>query len=179
MLEFFAWAIGATIVAAIAVALFASATRPDTFAVSRSAVIAAPPETLFAIITDFRRWPEWSPWQHHDPNMKQTLSGSPSGVGAVSEWSGNSKVGAGRTEITDVTSPTHVAMRLDMLRPMKASNRVDYTLERSGGGTLVTWTISGRQPLPAKIFATFVDCDDMVGRDFERGLANLKALAER
>ncbi len=178
MLDILLWI--AAVVAVVALAVIAYASRkPDTFAVSRSADIAAPPEKLFAILTDFRRWPEWSPWQHLDPGMQQTLSGSPSGVGAVSEWSGNGKVGAGRTEITDVAAPTRIGMRLDMLRPMKASNRVDYTLEPNGHGTRVTWAMSGRQPLPAKIFASFVDCDNMVGRDFERGLANLKALAER
>lgn len=179
MLEIIAWIVGITVLAALAVAAYASATKPNTFTISRSATIAAPAEKIFAIVNDFRRWPEWSPWQHMDPDMKQTMSGPPAGVGAVVEWSGNKMVGAGRTELVASEPPSRLAMRLDMYRPMKASNDVEYTLVPEGSRTRVTWAMRGAQPLPAKIFATFVDCDALVGKDFERGLANLKALAER
>lgn len=178
MLEIVSWVAALLAVVTLGVVAYAAA-KPDTFAVSRSADIAAPAERIFAIINDFRRWPEWSPWQHLDPDMKQTQSGPPTGVGATVEWSGNKMVGAGRTVLVEATPPSRLAMRLEMLRPMKATNAVEYTLVPNGNGTRVTWAMSGRQPLPAKVFATFVDCDDMVGRDFERGLANLKALAER
>lgn len=178
MLDILVWI--AAILAVLALAVIAYASRkPNTFTVSRSADIAAPADRIFAIINDFRRWPEWSPWQKLDPDMKQTQSGPPAGVGATVEWSGNRMVGAGRTVLVEATPPSRLAMRLEMLRPMKATNAVEYTLVPSGDGTRVTWAMSGKQPLPAKIFATFVNCDNMVGKDFERGLANLKALAER
>lgn len=179
MLEIIGWIVGAVLLAGLAIAAYASVSRPNSFTISRSAMIAAPSDKIFAIVNDFRRWPEWSPWQHMDPNMKQTLSGPPAGVGAAVEWSGNKMVGAGRTEIVASEPPSRLAMRLDMHRPMKASNDVAYSFVPRAGGTEVTWTMRGAQPLPAKIFATFVDCDAMVGKDFERGLANLKALAER
>jgi uncharacterized protein YndB with AHSA1/START domain len=169
--------LGLIVVVIAAVAAYAS-TRPDTFRIVRSATIAAPPARIFAIITDFREWPKWSPWQKLDPAMTQTLSGSPSGRGAVQEWTGNAKAGAGRTEITGVVENERVTLQLDMIRPMRARNEVIYTLEPVAGGTRMTWAMTGTQSLPAKVFATVVDFDRLVGKDFEAGLENLKKLVE-
>lgn len=170
-------ALGLLGLAIFAVVAFA-ALKPDTFEVKREAVIGAPAERIFAVINDFAQWPRWSPWQDIDPGMRQTFKGPSSGVGAIAEWEGNKMVGAGRTEIVDVLPPTRIGMRLTMLRPMKAVNEVEYTLRPQGDGTLVTWAMRGNNNLMGKIFATFVDCDKMVGKDFERGLANLKRLVE-
>ena len=156
-----------------------AATRPDTFRIERSAAIGAPPEKVFAIINDFSNFPAWSPWQKLDPAMKVVNSGPPSGKGAVSHWDGNDKVGAGRTEILEAAAPNRISMRLDMTRPFAASSLVDYTLKPEGNSTVVTWAMHGPQPLLAKVVGVFMDCEKMVGKDFEEGLANLKALAER
>lgn len=177
MLEVVAWGLGALVLLAGAVAAYASR-RPDTFTVSRSAVIEAPADRIFGIITDFTRWPEWSPWHKLDPAMNTAISTPSSGVGAWSSWDGNGKVGAGRSEITRADAPSRIVIALHMERPFRAENTVEYTLVPDGAGTRVTWAMSGAQPLPAKIFSTFVDCAGMVGRDFERGLASLKSLAE-
>ena len=156
-----------------------AATRPDTFLVQRSALIKASPEKVFAVINDFNNWPSWSPWQHLDPAMKTSVSGAPSGKGAVSTWDGNSKVGAGRTEITESVAPSRIAMKLDMARPFEAHNIVEYTLEPNGDATNVAWSMRGVTPLLGKVVGVFIDCEKMVGKDFETGLANLKALTER
>ena len=156
-----------------------AATRPDAFRIERSATINAPPEKIYAVINDLKRWPSWSPWQKLDPDMRTTYSGSPAGPGAVSEWSGNSKVGAGRSEITAAVPASKVVLRLDMKAPFEASNTVEYTLAAKGDGTTVTWAMHGRTPLIGKVFGLFIDCEKMVGPAFEEGLANLKALTER
>lgn len=166
--------LGLAIFAIVAIASL----KPGHFEVKREALINAPAERIFAVINDFSQWPKWSPWQDLDPNMRQSLSGPASGVGAVSAWEGNNKVGAGSTEILESMPPSRLKMRLIMLRPMRADNQVEYTLKPEAGGTRVSWTMSGKQGLPNKIFATFVDCDKMVGKDFEKGLAKLKRLVE-
>ena len=168
---------GLLVLALVAIVGFA-ALKPDAFEIRREAVIGAPPERVFALINDFANWPKWSPWQDLDPNMRQTLSGPPSGVGAVSNWEGNSKVGAGRTEITEVLPPSNIKMQLSMFRPMKAENQVEYMLSPVSGGTRVTWAMRGTNNIVGKIFSIFVDCDKMIGKDFEKGLANLKKLVE-
>jgi uncharacterized protein YndB with AHSA1/START domain len=170
-----------TILIVIAVAFAAvlayAASKPDTFMVRRSASIAAPPEKIFPMIDDLRAQSAWSPFEK-DPNMKRTHSGAPRGKGAVYAWDGNRQVGAGQIAITESVPSSKVVLLLDMVRPFKAHNTVEFTLDRSGGGTNVTWTMQGRQPYMAKVMGLFVDCDKMCGGLFEEGLAKLKALAE-
>jgi len=171
----------ATILIVIAVAVAAvlayAATKPDTFMVRRSASIAAPPEKIFPMIDDLRAQSTWSPFEK-DPNMKRTHSGAPRGKGAVYAWDGNRQVGAGRIAITESVPTSKVVLLLDMIRPFKAHNTVEFTLDRIGAGTNVTWAMQGRQPYMAKVMGLFVDCDKMCGGMFEEGLAKLKALAE-
>lgn len=162
----------------IAAVLFYAATRPDTFRVQRTASIKAPPEKVFALINDFHGQAQWSPWEKIDTAMKRTLSGASNGKGAVYEWEGNRQVGTGRIEITESSSPSMVRMKLDMFKPFEAHNIVEFTLDAQGDSTRVTWAMHGRNPYLAKVMSIFIDCDKMVGKDFETGLNNLKTLAE-
>jgi len=161
----------------VAAVLAYAASKPDTFMVRRSASIAAPPEKIFPMIDDLRAQSAWSPFEK-DPNMKRTHSGTPRGKGAVYAWDGNRQVGAGRIAITESVPSSKVVLMLDMSRPFKAHNTVEFTLDRIGAGTNVTWAMQGRQPYMAKVMGLFVDCDKMCGGMFEEGLAKLKALAE-
>ncbi len=163
-------------VAVVAVLVYA-ATKPDKFGVQRAASIGAPPEKIFPLIDDLHAHTSWSPFEK-DPNMKRTHSGAARGKGAVYEWEGNRQVGAGRLAIIDST-PSKVTMALDMLKPFEAHNVVEFTLEPKGGSTNVTWAMRGRQPYMAKLMSTFINCDKMVGSQFEEGLGKLKVLAER
>ncbi len=161
----------------IAAVLAYAATKPDAFTIRRSILIAAPPEKIFPMIDDLRPQSAWSPFEK-DPNMKRTHSGAPHGKGAVYEWDGNRQVGAGRIKITDSVPPSKITLLLDMFRPFKAQNTVEFTLERKGDGTNVTWAMQGRQPYMAKLMSIVMDCDKMVGSQFEEGLSKLKRLAE-
>jgi len=171
--------IAVVVVVLIAAVLAYAATKPDTFHVQRSTSIQAPAEKIFPLIDDFRQQASWSPWEKMDPAMKKSLSGAPSGKGAAYEWDGNSQVGKGRIEITDSTPTSKVAMKLDMFAPFEAHNNVEFTLDATGGSTRVTWAMYGPQPFIAKVMSVFMDCDKMVGQNFEAGLANLKAIAEK
>ena len=172
-----------TIVLVIAVAVAAllgfAATRPDSFEVQRRTSIQAPPDKVFALLDDFHRFPEWSPWEKLDPGMTRTHGGSARGVGAIYEWNGNDDVGAGRMEITGVQAPARVTVKLNFLRPFESQNTTVYTLQPKGTATEVTWSMSGPMPFISKLMSVFVSMDKMIGKDFEQGLANLKALAER
>jgi len=170
----------ALVLVVLIVALLAyAATKPDTFRVQRSASMNAPPEKIFPLINDLRSWGAWSPWEKMDPAMKRTHSGAGSGKGAVYEWEGNHEVGKGRMEITDTSSPSAVVIKLDFLKPFEAHNTAEFTLERKGDSTNVTWAMYGPTPYMAKVIHLFFSMDSMVGKQFETGLANLKALAEK
>ncbi len=156
-----------------------AATRPDTFHIQRMTSIKAAPEKIFPLINDFRSWSEWSPWEKMDPAMKRAYGGSESGRGSTYAWEGNSKVGKGRMEIVTVAPPSMVEVKLDFEKPMEGHNMTTFTLEGKGDSTFVTWAMHGPSPYVAKVMSIFLSMDRMVGKDFEAGLASLKALAEK
>ena len=162
----------------VAVLVFA-ATRPNSFSVHRSTRINAAAQAVWPLLTDFHRWPEWSPWEKLDPGMQRTHSGAGQGVGAIYEWNGNNKVGAGRMEITEAQAHSLVKMKLDFLRPFKSSNVAEYTLVDQGGATEVSWTMSGPATFITKLMGIFVSMDKMIGKGFEEGLAKMKTVAEK
>lgn len=167
------------VVVLIAAVLILAATKPDTFRVQRAASVRAPPEKVFALINDFNRWGDWSPWEKKDPALKRTYGAATSGKGAVYEWEGNKDVGQGRMEIAESVPPSKVTIKLDFVKPFEAHNMVEFTLEPKGDATNVTWAMQGDTPYFAKIIHVFINMDSMVGKDFETGLANLKAAAEK
>jgi carbon monoxide dehydrogenase subunit G len=169
----------AVIVVGIAGILAFAATKPDTFRVQRAASIKAPPEKIFPFLNDLHNFASWSPYEKKDPAMKRTHSGAPSGKGAVYEWDGDRNVGAGRLAIANASPPSKLTLNLDMFRPLEAHNMVVFTLEPKGESTNVTWAMDGKVPYLAKIVHVFLNVDKMVGQDFEAGLANLKAVAEK
>ncbi len=172
--------IGLAIVAVvIAGLLVAAAARPDSFRVVRSTTIKAPPERIFPLISDFQRWSAWSPYEKKDPAMKRSFDGPAAGKGAVYAWEGNKDVGKGRMQIADASAPSRVVLNLDFSEPFEAHNMVDFTLEPKGDATEVTWSMRGPMPFVSKLITLFIDMDRMVGGDFEAGLANLTALAEK
>jgi uncharacterized protein YndB with AHSA1/START domain len=179
MVKTIAFVVVLLLVVVVGAVLAYAATKPDVFHVQRSASVKAPPDKIFPLINDFRSWASWSPYEHKDPAMKKTYSGAATGKGAIYEWDGDKNVGSGRIEIADTTPPSRLAIKLDMIKPFAASNRVEFTLQPQGDTTNVTWTMNGHTPYLAKIMHVFLDMDRMVGQDFETGLANLKALAEK
>jgi len=162
----------------IAGVLIFAATKPDTFRVQRSASIKAPPEKVFGYINDFKRWDVWSPWEKKDPAMKRTYGATTAGKGATYAWEGNKEVGQGSMEITGSTPSSQVVLKLDFIKPFEGHNTVEFTLQPQGDTTNVTWTMQGPTPYFAKIIHVFVNMDNMVGKEFENGLASLKAAAE-
>jgi hypothetical protein len=153
--------------------------RPAGFRITRSATMAAPAAAVFAQVNDFHRWQAWSPWEKLDPAMQRTFAGAPSGAGAVYAWNGNKKAGAGRLTITESRASELIGMDLEFIRPFPATNQVEFRFEPAAGQTRVTWTMTGRNDhFFFKLMTVVVSMDKMVGGDFERGLAQMKAVVE-
>jgi uncharacterized protein YndB with AHSA1/START domain len=169
------------LIAVVAVLLVLSvfiATRPAHFRVERSAQINAPSTTVFGLINDFHQWPKWSPWEKLDPAMKKTFSGAPAGTGAEYSWVGNDKAGEGRMTITDSKPSELVAMKLEFLKPFAATDQATFTLTPNSAGTEVHWSMEGDNGFLAKGFSLLMNMDQLVGKDFEEGLAKLNKLAQ-
>jgi uncharacterized protein YndB with AHSA1/START domain len=171
--------IALVLILAVVILLVIASQKPDTFRVQRVLLIKAPPEKIFPHMNDLNAWRAWSPYEKKDPDMKRTLSGAPSGKGAVYEWDGNKNVGAGRMEITESTAPSKILIKLDFLKPFEGHNVATFTLVPKGDMTEVSWAMDGPAPMITKVMSTIMNLDKMVGDDFAVGLQNLKVLAEK
>jgi uncharacterized protein YndB with AHSA1/START domain len=154
------------------------ATRPANFRVTRSDSIAAPAELVFAQVNDFHKWDAWSPWAKLDPAMKQTHEGAPAGTGAIYSWAGNKKVGEGRMTITESRPNELIRIKLEFLKPFAAVNTTEFTFTPVGDQTAIDWSMTGTNNFMAKAFCMFMSMDKMIGGDFEKGLAQMKSIAE-
>jgi uncharacterized protein YndB with AHSA1/START domain len=172
-------AVALLFVLSVGTVLAIAASRPEIFRVVRSAEIAAPPERVYPFINNLKAWREWSAYEQKDPDMQRTYSGPESGVGAKYAWDGDDNIGAGSFEITEAEEPRRVQFALDFTRPFECHNVAIFTLEPTAGGTRVTWEMEGPSQFMANVISVFIDMDQMVGADFEAGLANLKRLAEQ
>jgi hypothetical protein len=171
--------IGIVVVIVIALFVLFVATRPGAFRTARSIAIAAPPRVPFAHVNNLQAMSAWSPFEKKDPNLKRTYSGPVEGVRAMYAWSGNSEVGEGRMKIERSDTPSLVELRLEFIKPFKATNKGIFTFEPTTDGTRVTWAMEGHKNFMFKTVCLFMDSDKMVGGEFEKGLAELKEICER
>jgi len=162
----------------IVVFVIVVATRPEDFRVSRSATIAAPPEAIFPHVNELQKWDAWSPWMKLDPNAKSTFEGPPAGKGAAMSWAGDSNVGEGKMTITDSRPNELVHFHLEFFKPMAGTSEAEFAFKPEGNQTTVTWTMTGKNNFMAKAISLFMDCDAMIGGQFEKGLASMKSIAE-
>jgi len=153
--------------------------QPDDYRLTRSTVIAAPAAAIFPHVNDLRQWEDWSPWAKLDPNAKMTFEGPQSGQGAVFHWSGNDKVGAGTMTITESKPSERVATRTDFVKPFEGTSNADFIFSQQGNQTNVIWTMAGKHNFIGKAMCLVMSMEQMVGPDFEKGLAQLKAVAEK
>ncbi|MBV8900407.1 MAG: SRPBCC family protein [Verrucomicrobia bacterium] len=164
--------------ALVAAGLLLVAIQPSEFWIARTARIPAPVATVFTQVNDFRRWAAWSPWARLDPAMKVSYDGAPVGTGASYAWSGNHRVGEGRSTITESRPNELIRIKLEFVRPFAGTNDTEFTFQPDGHATAVTWSMSGKRNFVMKAVGLFMNCDKMCGGQFERGFANLKAVLE-
>ncbi|WP_327142421.1 SRPBCC family protein [Nocardia sp. NBC_01327] len=147
------------------------------FDIHRETVIKADPGQIQALVDDFHQWQRWSPWENVDPAMERTYSGADRGIGARYFWSGNRKAGRGNMEITSATTDA-IGIRLNFEKPIKNTNQVTFEFRPQPEGTAVTWRMTGERTGAMALMAKLLPMDRMLAKDFDRGLAQLKAAAE-
>ena len=154
------------------------AMQPADFRVARSVTISAPPPAVFEQVNDFHKWEAWNPWGKIDPAMKQSYEGAPAGSGAIYTWIGNKEVGEGRMTITESRPSDLVRIKLEFIKPFQATNTAEFTFKPEGNLTAVTWSMSGENNFMAKAIHLFMNMDKMIGGQFEKGLTQIKSVAE-
>jgi|GEM_PF-347179 DNA gyrase inhibitor len=153
-------------------------TRSPHFRYERSTVFKAPPEKIFPYLSQFKLGSEWSPFEKVDPNMKKEIIGTDGTVGAKMNWEGNKDAGSGQLEFLKIQPNEFVEMRLQMIKPFPAENLVRYELKKEGDGTKFTWIMSGENGFFGKLMTVMIDCEAMIGGQFEKGFENLKPIVD-
>ena len=158
------------------------ATRPSAYHVDRKLEVAAPADLVFGVLNDLHRFAGvlvlfGSSWEEHDPDMQKTFEGPAAGVGQSYAWSGKG-VGKGKMTIEESFPGQKVGIKLEFVEPMESTATFALTLAGSPTGTFVTWSMDGNHNFIGKAFGMFMDMDNMLGTDIEKGLARLKAVAE-
>ena len=172
--------LGIVVVVVVLVVIFVCvvALQPSHYHIERSATMNAPAATVFAQVNDFHKWDGWSPWAKLDPTMKQSFEGAPAGTGAIYSWVGNSQVGEGRMTITESHPSDLVKIKLEFIKPWAATNATNFNFTSQGNQTNVKWTMDGDNNFVGKAFGLFMNMDKVIGTDFEKGLAQMKSIAE-
>lgn len=163
---------------AIVVFLCVVALLPADYRITRAATISAPSAAVFEQVNDFHKWNGWSPWAKLDPAAKNTFDGAASGVGAIFSWAGNDKVGEGKMTLTESHPDELIRIKLDFVKPFENSANTEFTFKPVGDQILVTWSMAGKNNFVGRAVCVFVNMDKMLGADFEKGLAQLKTVAE-
>ncbi|MEO5913063.1 MAG: SRPBCC family protein [Luteolibacter sp.] len=164
--------------AVILVFVIIVASRPAEFSYQRNITISATPSLVFPHVNDLHKWQVWSPWAKKDPAAKSVFEGPTAGVGAAMSWAGNNDVGEGKMTLVESKPDELVQYRLDFKKPFEGTNIADFTFKPEGGNTRVKWTMSGKNTFVFKAISLFMDCDKMIGGEFEKGLTDLKGIVE-
>ena len=154
------------------------ALQPSEFHVERSTAISAPQEGVFTQVNDFKKWESWSPWAKLDPQAKVAFEGPPSGEGTVMTWSGNDNVGEGKMTLIESRPDDLVRIKVDFVKPFEGSSASQFTFKPDGDRTAVTWSMDARHNFLEKAFCLIMNGKKMVGDDMEKGLAQMKSVAE-
>lgn len=166
------------LIIAIILFLIVAALQPNEFSISRIGTILASPASIFPHVNNLHNWDAWSPWARLDPNTKNSFEGPTEGADAKMNWAGNNKVGVGSMTIIESRPNDFIQFKLEFLKPMRATNIAEFNFNPEGDQTTVTWTMTGTNNFMGKVMSLIMNCDKMVGGQFEQGLANLKALVE-
>lgn len=162
----------------IVIFLIVASAQSSEFRVSRSTTVAAPAATVFGNVNDLHNWKPWSPWMKLDLNAKSVHEGAPAGVGASMSWAGNRQVGEGKMTIIESRPAELIRIKLEFFKPFKAVNTGEFTFKTEGDQTVVTWSMYGPNKFMGKVMGLIINCDKMIGCQFEKGLRDLKAIAE-
>jgi hypothetical protein len=165
-------------IAVIAFLVMASM-QPTDFRITRTGTIAAPVSAVFDHVNDLQKWEAWSPWAKLDPEAKNSFEGPTSGTGAIMRWVGNNKVGQGSMTITESRLNDFISFKLEFLKPLAATNTAEFSFQSEDNLTKVTWSMYGKNNFMSKAIGLIMNCEKMVGGQFENGLASLKAIAEK
>lgn len=166
------------LVALVLVFVVVVALQPSEFHVERSVTVDAPPDSVFAEVNDFHKWDAWSPWAKLDPDAKVGFAGPDAGEGQVMTWAGNSEVGAGKMTLVESRPDELVKTKVDFTEPFEGTSMSQFAFKPEDNQTVVTWSMDDEHSFLEKAMCLVMNGKKMVGEQMEKGLSQLKELAE-
>lgn len=168
--------IGFLILGIILIVLIIGLFAPKEMNVERTITMNAPKELVFNEVTHFKTWPEWSPWLQMDPEAKIDYFGVDGEAGSGYNWEGK-KVGNGTMKNAGIEGTT---MNYDLMFKGMFESKANGILkaEEEGATTRVTWTFHSVMSYPWNALGLILGGEKSLGKDFEKGLLNLKTKVE-
>lgn len=157
--------------------IFVALQSPD-YSIARETTISASPDAIFPFINNSKKTNEWMPWKEQDPNLQMNYSGPDEGVGSTASWDSKGQMGTGQAEVVESIPNKSVKTKLVYTKPMAMTQMAEMSLSPTDGGTIVRWSVEGKNTFIGRIFCVFFNMDKMVGSEFEKGLTNLKSMVE-
>jgi len=171
--------LGLTLLILIAFILIAGLILPREYRMEKTIVINAPKELVFEHVRYWRNWDAWSPWIEMDSLMVSKIEGTDGEIGSVYSWVGDPKLtGQGEMKTTAVKVNEEIAYHTHLYHPWERESDGYLRLTDEAGAVNVVWAFYGETPFPWNVGMVFINLDDVVGKDFERGLVRLKQICE-
>ena len=170
--------ITASLALAIVVLLIYVALKPGQMLVAREILMRASAETIFPYMNNSKKANDWMPWQDSDPDVKIFYSGPEEGIGSKSSWDSKGKMGTGEALVIESVFNQMVKTQLTYTKPFQMAQIAELSLTSEGGGTKVRWSVSGHNGFFFRLIGVFINCDKMIGGEFEKGLLKLKSKVE-
>ena len=155
-----------------------AAMKPSDYFITREITIHKPVEKIFQYLNSSKLMALWSPWAEIDPKAKMEITGPEAGIGSKTSWEGGEKLGTGSAAIVDSVENQRVSVKLEYVKPFQMIQDAEYLVKSVGSESVVTWSVKGKNNFMGRLMCIFVNVDKTVGGMFEKGLSNLKMLAE-
>ncbi len=176
ILKYALWVVVILVAGLVCIGLFS----PKSYVVKRSVVINAPDSVVWAQVAVWKNFNNWSPWAKLDPAAMYIYEGTDGEVGSKMGWKGNKDVGVGEQARISQEPGKSLKNSLKFKEPFESESTISMDLAPKEGGTEVTWSMEGEMGFVPRIFGFFMGgMDGMMGKDYENGLANLKAITEK
>lgn len=172
--------VGIAIVSLVAIFFILALVAPNQYKVERTVLIDAPKEVVFKNVKYWKNWHKWSPWSELDPQMEIKVEGEDGTKGSKYVWEGNPEItGKGEMINTGVKDLEEIAYHLHFIVPWESESDGYVRLSEKDGNTQAAWGFYGEYPYPSNIMLLFLDMEEMMKNDFDKGLKLLKELCEK
>lgn len=169
------------VIALVALVLLVALFVKKEYAVEREIVVSKPKKDVFDYIKLLKNQDNYSVWVMMDPNSKRETTGEDGTVGFTSKWdSQNENVGKGEQTIKNLIDGERIDLDLRFIKPFEGVATAYMTTEAVGEDqTKVKWGFNSSMPYPMNIMKLVINMEEMLGKDLQKGLENLKSELEK